>query len=76
MVAAIFEELGTIASSFVSFLVSLFQSVVSIFWTPGTGNDPGQLTFVGILLLISIGTGLVMWALSFLRRMIRIRTKA
>lgn len=76
MVAAIFEELGTIATSFVSFLVSMFESVVSIFWTPGTGDDPGQLTFVGILLLISIATGLVMWGLSYLRRFIRIRTKA
>lgn len=76
MVSAIFEELTTIASDFVSFLVSLFQSVVSIFWTAGSGSDPGSLTFVGILLLISIATGLVMWALSFLRRMIRIRTRA
>lgn len=76
MISALFEELTNIASAFVTFLASLFQSVVAIFWTPGTGSDPGSLTFVGTLMLIAIATGLVMWALYFIKNLIRIRRKA
>lgn len=75
MVAAFFDELGTIASAFVSFLVGLFQSVVSLFWTPGTGGEGGTLTVVGTFMLIGIATGLVIWAFYFIKNMVRIRTQ-
>lgn len=76
MISALFEELTNIASAFVTFLAGLFESVVSIFWKAGTGSDPGSLTFVGTLMLIAIATGLVMWALYFIKNLIRIRRKA
>lgn len=70
---AIFEALATIASNFVTLLTSVFQSVANMIWTPGTGNDPGQLTVLGIFLLIGAGTGLVIFAFNFIRSLIRIR---
>lgn len=73
-VSEIFETLGSIVSSFVTMLVSLFESVVDIFYTPGTGEAPGELTIVGVLMLIGLGTGLVIWAFSYIRRLIRVRT--
>ena len=76
MISALFTELTNIASAFVTFLAGLFEEVVAIFWTAGTGNDPGTLTFVGTLMLIAIATGLVMWALYFIKNLIRIRRKA
>lgn len=75
MVAAFFEELGNIASSFVTFLTGLFQSVVGLFWTPGTGNDPGTLTVLGTFVLIGLATSLVIWAFYFIKGMIRIKTQ-
>ena len=74
MVAAFFQELGNIANSFVTFLVGLFESVVSLFWTAGSGSDPGSLTVVGTFLLIGIATGIVIWAFYFIKGMIRIKT--
>lgn len=73
-VSEIFETLGSIVSSFVTMLVSLFESVVDIFYTPGTGDTQGELTIVGVLMLIGLGTGLVIWAFSYIRRLIRVRT--
>lgn len=70
---AIFTALGTIASNFVTLLTSVFQSVANMIWTPGTGSDPGQLTVLGIFLLIGAGTGLVIFAFNFIRSLIRIR---
>lgn len=75
MVSAIFGELTTIASSFVTFLSGLFESVVSVFWTEGVGENPGTLTFVGTLMLIATATGLVIWAMYFIRNLIRIHRK-
>lgn len=76
MISALFTELTNIASAFVTFLAGLFEDVVSIFWTAGVGENPGSLTFVGTLMLIAIATGLVMWALYFIKNLIRIRRKA
>lgn len=73
MISAIFQEMTTIASAFVSFLISLFESVVGVFWTAGSGSDPGQLTIVGTLLLIGAVVGFAMWGLSYIRSLIRVR---
>ena len=73
MISAIFDAISTIVTAFISLLVSLFTQVVSVFYTPGAGNDPGSLTLVGTLMLISLSTGLVMWGIWFIRSLIRVR---
>ena len=75
MITAIFSELSSIVSAFVNMLTSLFGSVVDIFYTPGTSGGAGSLTVVGTLALIGLGTGLVIWAFNFVRRLIRVKTK-
>ena len=75
MVGAIFQTIGEIITAFGTLLVSLFSSVVSIFYTAGSGNDPGSLKVVGVLGLIGLGTGLVIWAFKYIRSLIRVRTK-
>ena len=77
MVSQIFEVLGEIAQGFAGLVVDLFQAVVAIFYTAPTGSETtGSLTIVGTLALVGVGTGLVIWAFNFIRRLIRIRTKA
>lgn len=66
MVANLFTELGTYAASFVTFLISLFTSVSTLIWDNG-------FTIVGQLIVLSMATGLVMWALWFIRSLIRVR---
>lgn len=75
MITQIFQVLGDIISAFSSLVVDLFGSVVSIFYTAGTGSDPGSLTIVGTLTLIGAGAGLVMWAFRFLRSLIKVKAK-
>ena len=70
MIANIFTELTTIATAFITFLTGLFTSVVEIIYT--TGTTPG-FTIVGQLMLMGLATGLVMWALYFIRSLIRVR---
>lgn len=76
MISALFGEMTSIASAFVTFLTGLFESLVSIFWTEGVGETPGSLTFMGTFLLIGVVTGIVIWGLHFLKNLItRVRTK-
>lgn len=74
IVSSIFSTLGEIAESFGTLMVSLFQSVINLFWQPNTGGTGGSLTVLGVFMLIGLATGLFIWAFSYIRRLIRIRT--
>ena len=74
IVSQIFSTLGEIAQSFGTLLVGLFEAVVSLFWTEGEGGTGGQLTILGVFMLIGMATGLFIWAFGYIRRLIRIRT--
>lgn len=75
MISSIFDKLGGIISAFVDMLVTLFQNVVKIFYTTGTSGATGELTIVGELALVGLGTGLVIWAFHYVRSLIRVKTK-
>lgn len=70
MITQIFEQLSDIVAAFVKVVTDLFSSAVSIFYTAGQGEQPGSLTVVGTLSLIALGTGLVIWAFYFIKRLI------
>ena len=77
MVEQVFAVLGDIVSGFAGLVVNIFQAVVAIFYTaPTTQGESGQLTIVGTLTLMAMGTGLVIWAINYIRRLIRVRTSA
>lgn len=74
-VSGIFETIGEVVTGFAALLVTMFEAIVGIFYTVGE-NGQGEITFVGSLLLFSAGTGLVIWGISLIRRLIRLRTNA
>lgn len=78
MVSSIFTTLGDIITAFAGLLVNVFNSVVSIFYTAPTGSETvGQLTVVGVLGLIALGSSLVIWGFNYIKRlMTSARTKA
>ena len=62
MIDAIMSTLSTIVENFGNVLGKVFNGVTSIFYTAGAEGGQGQLTFLGIILLISVGAALVYWA--------------
>lgn len=80
IITAIFNALGTIATNFVSFLTTLFDGIVGLFWVPATtGDNPvaAHLSVLGVFMLVSLATGLVIWAFNFIKNMVlRISNKA
>lgn len=76
-VVQIFNVLKNIIIAFVDLLVDLFENIVGIFYTAPSGDETtGELTVVGTLMLIALGTGLVIWGFNFIRGLIRVRKKS
>lgn len=67
MIAEIFETIGDAISAFASSLSSAVTSVTALFYTSG---DNGGLTFLGTLLLIAVGVGVVYWVFRLIKGLI------
>ena len=44
------------------------EGLADIFYTPGTDGGAGRLTILGVLMLIGLGIGLVIWAFTYIIR--------
>lgn len=64
MVADIFEAIGDAVTGFAGALSSSVSSITSMFYT--TGENAG-LTFLGTLILVVVGVGLVYWAFRLIK---------
>ena len=74
MISAIFSQLTSGASSFVSFLTGLFNNVVAIFYTAPTGSETvGTLTDLGVLLVTAISVGFVYMGIRWITKLIKFR---
>lgn len=74
MISAIFGQLTSGAQSFVTFLTTLFQSVVTIFYTAPTGTETqGSLTDIGILFVTAIAVGFVYFGMRYITKLIKFR---
>ena len=69
MIAAITEAITAGGS----WIVTLFNSVVSLFWTVGEGGTGGELTFVGTLAIIAVGVGLLFGLINLVRSFMRMK---
>ena len=61
------DTLSSIVESFGGVLGKVFTGITSIFYTSESG---GQLTFLGIILLISVGASLVYWGFKLIQSLI------
>ena len=69
MIDAIMSTLSTIVENFGNVLGKVFNGVTSIFYTQAAEGQ-GQLTFLGIILLISVGASLVYWGFKLITSLI------
>ena len=66
-VPGLIGTISSIASGLLSLLISLFSSVVAIFWN-GTDNTP---TFLGVVLLFVVAVPITYWVINFVIGLIR-----
>lgn len=70
MIDAIMSTLSTVVENFGNVLGKVFNGITSIFYTAGASEGQGQLTFLGIILLISVGASLVYWGFKLITSLI------
>lgn len=70
IISDIFTSVGQAITGFSTALASSVSSVTSMFYTTG---ENGGLTFLGVLLCVAMGVGLVYWAFRVIRGLIRNR---
>lgn len=67
----IFDVLSIIVMSVVQMFTDLLNGVVGMFWE--TGAEGGQITTLGVIVLLGLGIGIFTFALSWVVRFIRMR---
>ena len=71
MIGQIFNTIQSAVTSFITTLISAVNGIVTLFWTaPTETGGTGELTFLGTIMLIGAGVGLVYWAFYFIRNVI------
>lgn len=67
----ILQAIGDVIEEVVTWIVSTIQAIIPIFYTAGSGSTPGTFTFLGVLLLVSFGLGLIWTLINFVRGLVR-----
>lgn len=65
-----FDAMGSILTSFTTFIVDMFSSVISIFYVEETG-----ITTMGYILFFGVVIGLFWFVLGWIRRLITLRNR-
>lgn len=75
IITLIFDALGEVATSVISWFTAIFSGVAEIFYTPGVEGAPGTLTLFGVLALIGVGVSAFYFILRWILRLIKINPK-
>jgi hypothetical protein len=67
MITSIFDTIADVVASMIDVVVTLFESLVGIFY------DGTDITLIGTLALIGAGVGLVYWAFDTVRGLFNVR---
>lgn len=72
IISELFDSLSAVVDGMLSVLQSLFGGVINLFYNPATTADgTGTFTFLGIVLLVGIGTPIVFWGLNWITGMFK-----
>ena len=73
MAQGILDVITTIVEGIASAFANVVQALVPIFWTAGSGEAMGSLTFIGVVVLISLSIALVTFMINWVTRIVKAR---
>lgn len=71
MISSMFEVVAQAITAFTSALGSAFSGISALFYTEGTNGAAGSWTFLGTLLLVAVGVGIVYLCYNVIRALVR-----
>lgn len=72
IIQVIFEVISSAVTSFVSTLTNAISGITELFYIAPSGTETtGHMTFLGVLLLIAAGVGLVYWAFRLIKGLVK-----
>ena len=72
IITTIFEVIGQAVTKFVAVLTNAVGSITEMFYVPaGSGETSGHMTFLGVLLLIVAGIGIVYWCFRLIKGLVK-----
>lgn len=74
IINVVFQAVSSILTGFVGVVTSAFNGVVGLWYTAPVGEGTGSLTLLGALSLIAFVAGIVWFAISFIGKMISLKT--
>lgn len=67
IISELFDSLSAVVNGMLDVLTSLFGGVINLFYNPATTEGgTGSFTFLGIVLLVGVGTPIVFWGLNWI----------
>lgn len=72
MAQAVLDVITTIVEGVASAFANVVQALVPIFWTAGEAGA-GSLTFIGVVVLISLSIALVTFMINWVTRIVKAR---
>lgn len=73
MAQAILDAITTLIEGVASAFANVVNSLVPIFWSAGAGDVAGSLTFVGVIVLISLSISLLTFIVNWVTRLVKAR---
>lgn len=65
-ITEVFSAMGT-------WLVSFINALIPLFWTAGTGDKPGSLTFLGVLAIIGLAISVFFLVMRVIENFLHLR---
>lgn len=72
MAQAILDVIKTIIEGIASAFANVVNSIIPVFWTAGA-EGAGSLTFIGVIVLISLSIALVTFIINWVTRIVKAR---
>lgn len=73
LITQLFSGMGQVAGEVGGLIAKIFDAVVKVFYTAGTGDAAGTLTFIGWLSLIGVVTSIFFFGFNYIRKLIKIK---
>lgn len=69
----VIEAITSVWTSLATWFTTTIPSLLAIFWTPGSGDTAGSLTFMGVLAVAALGVGVFFLIVGLIQNFLHFR---